>query len=36
MKKVLGIVLATIAAAVSAAATTGCAWALLDEPQMFE
>ena len=36
MKKVLGLVLATIAAAVSTAATTGCTFAFFDEPKMFE
>ena len=34
MKKVLGLVLATIAAAVSTAATTGCFFVLIDEPEM--
>ena len=36
MKKVFAIALTAIAAALSTAATTGCAWVLLDEPEMFE
>ena len=36
MKKVLGIVLATIAAALSTAATSGCLLVFLDEPEMPE
>ena len=36
MKKVFAIALATVAAAVSAAATTGCVWVLIDEPEMPE
>ena len=36
MKKVFAIVLTGIVAAFSAAATTGCAAAILDEPEMPE
>ena len=36
MKKVFAIILATVAAAVSTAATSGCVMVLLDEPEMFE
>ena len=36
MKKVLAVVLTTIAAALSTVASSGCAWLLLDEPEMFE
>ena len=36
MKKVFAIALATIAAAVGTAASTGCAFALIDEPEMPE
>ena len=36
MKKVLAVLLATVAAAVSTAATSGCVFVLLDEPEMFE
>ena len=36
MKKVFAIALATIAAAVSTAATTGCVAVLFDEPEMPE
>lgn len=36
MKKVLAVVLTAIAAAVSTAATTGCFFAFLDEPEMPE
>ncbi len=36
MKKVLAVVLTTIAAALSTAASSGCVLAFLDEPEMFE
>lgn len=36
MKKVLAVVLTAIAAAVSTAATTGCIFVFLDEPEMPE
>ena len=36
MKKVFAIVLTAVAAAFSTAATTGCAFAILDEPEMPE
>ena len=36
MKKVLATILAVVAAAVSTAATSGCVFAFLDEPKMFE
>ena len=36
MKKVLAVILATIAAALSTAATSGCAAVFLDEPEMPE
>ena len=36
MKKVFAVVLATVAAALSTAASTGCVVVLLDEPEMFE
>ena len=36
MKKVLAVVLSTVAAALSTAAASGCTFAILDEPEMFE
>ena len=36
MKKVFAIALATIAAAIGTAATTGCIYVLIDEPEMPE
>ena len=36
MKKVLAVVLTTIAAALSTAASSGCVMVLIDEPEMFE
>lgn len=34
MKKILSVVLTTIGTIVGAAATTGCAFGLFDEPEM--
>lgn len=36
MKKVFAIALAAVAAAFSTAATTGCVFAIIDEPEMPE
>ena len=36
MRKLFAVILTTIAAAVSTAASTGCVFALLDEPEMFD
>lgn len=34
MQKILSVILATVGAVVGAAATTGCAFVLFDEPEM--
>lgn len=34
MKKILSVILASVGAIVGAAATTGCIFALFDEPKM--
>lgn len=36
MKKILGIALAAIGTIVGTVATSGCVWALFDEPEMPE
>lgn len=36
MKKILGVALAVVGTIIGSVATSGCAWILLDEPEMPE